>query len=406
MNPPPVEGALPLGGLYDSLPRGSLGLAAPRPLLVDPSRPAAYELDGTPARDTVLAMFESASTGQPPGILTETEATQAHEGDVVWGGRIIEQYGHFLTDSVARLWPLLRGAELEGLPVVFVAGKDGQGFVAEWLDAFGARIVELPARGVVRFERAHVPQPAMRHGAWTAPEIRDIHLQARRGLDISPTPGGHVVWLSRSGLARNRAPYDETLLEWLLGDKLRVVRPETMTVAEQVAALEGSAAVAGVVGSAFHGMLLTNRTPDCLYLCPPWERPAYAAQHRYLDSRAHFAPALAVIARKRRMLEGIVFPGGYGLQIPEALRALDATVLPGLLEDERIAGFAAPGRRSDASDDRLDAAVKRVLREPLAAEPRRELAATFAQEGLALCAAEQLAAAAELGGEPAPGGPP
>ena len=109
-----------------------------------------------------------------------------------------------------------------------------------------------------------VPEPAWRINAWIAPEIRDIHLHAREGLDVTPTAGNGVTWLSRSKrLGRYRVPYDERLLEWLIEPYVTILRPETMNLAEQVAAFEGSRAVAGVIGSAFYTLLMTTRQPDC-----------------------------------------------------------------------------------------------------------------------------------------------
>jgi hypothetical protein len=93
--------------------------------------------------------------------------TAIEEGEVVWGGDIAKSRGPFLTASVARLWPLLPGAELEGLPAVLTT-PSALPFVREWLRAFGARIFELPAQGAVRFTRMRVPEPAWRFDAWIA----------------------------------------------------------------------------------------------------------------------------------------------------------------------------------------------------------------------------------------------
>jgi hypothetical protein len=350
-------------------------------------------------------VLESALTGAMPKLASDEGVVQVHEEEAVWGGNVIGHYGHFLTESVARLWPVLPGAELEGRPVVFTTPRE-QLFVRDWLRAFGVRTVDLPERGLVRFTRMYVPQPALRHGAWIAPEIREIHLHARRGLDLPPSPPRDVLWLSRSKLERDHVAYDEVLLEWLLGTHVSIVNPETMTLAAQVAAFEGARAVAGVVGSAFHTLLLAAKPPDCLYLCPPWERPAYPAQHRYLDSKATFVQALAVAARRRRARDGIAFPGAYRVLVPESLRALSETVLPELLEDSRLAAFAdLQGRAQQDGGDfegDLDGAVARVLTEPLAIEPRVNLATMLEAEGLTHCADEQRLVIADLSEEQAP----
>lgn len=401
MSPPPVSGTLQLGGANDPRPRGSLALSGPRDLIVSPGVVGAYERDGTVAEDTLRAILESAfRPDQVPSTLAPDAVVETREEEVVWGGQATAPYGHFLTESVSRLWPLVAGGAVEGRPAVF-AKPPATPFAREWLDAFGAPIVELPQEGAVRFTRMFVPEPAWRLGAWIAPEIRDIHLQARSGLGISEPAHDNrseVLWLSRSGLEPGRIAYDEALLEWLLGDRVRVIRPETLTLAEQVAAIEGSRAVAGVIGSAFHTLLLASAPPDCLYLCPPWDRPAYAAQHRFLEGTATFVHALDVATKTRRAREGLAFPAAYRILIPETLRALDRTVLPGLLGDPRIAAFAEPAKHRQAvgrSGD-SDAAIAQMLLEPLAVKPRTNLGEIFEAEGLARCAQEQFAIAAAL----------
>jgi hypothetical protein len=398
MSPPPIKGNLPLGGVYDPLPRGSLDLCGPRELLVGRSMAGAYEPDGTIATDTLRAMLESAFVGAVKGRIAVEDVVDLHEGEVVWGGTVMGHYGHFLTESVGRLWPVCPGAELEGLPVVLTTPQDSP-FVLDWLRAFGVEAIELPEKGTVRFSRMFVPKSALRHGAWIAPEIRDIHLCARRGLDVSPSPRHDVLWLSRSKLARDHVAYDECLLEWLLGEYVTIVRPETMTLTEQVAVLEGCRAVAGVAGSAFHTLLMVEQPPDCLYLCPSWDKGVYPAQHRYLDGDATFVQALAVTARKRRARKGVAFPGAYRLLIPETLRALGETLLPTLLDDPRLAAFADPGGGQPAGGTELDAAAMRVLLDPLATELRLELSALFEAAGLSDCALEQRMAVEDLNDE-------
>jgi hypothetical protein len=355
------------------------------------------------AEDTRRAILESAfKPDRVPGTLQAGAVVETRAEDVVWGGQATAPYGHFLTESVSRLWPLVAGGELEGLPVVFARPPTAQ-FAREWLDAFGVPVVELPQEGAVRFTRMFVPEPAWRLGAWIAPEIRDIHLHARRGLKAPDPPHSNhsdVLWLSRSGLEPDRVAYDEALLEWLLGDRITAISPEALTLAEQVAAIEGSRAVAGVIGSAFHSLLMANAPPDCLYLCPPWDRPAYAAQHRFLEGTATFVHALDVATKTRRAREGLAFPAAYRILIPETLRALDRTVLPGMLEDPRVAAFAEPAKHPQAAASAgIDAAAAQVLRDPLAIDPRIGLAEIFEAEGVERCAEEQFAIAAALAEE-------
>jgi hypothetical protein len=264
-------------------------------------------------------------------------------------------------------------------------------------------VVDLPEQGVVRFTRMFVPEPAWRLNAWIAPQVRDIHLHLGRGLDIVPFPRHDVLWLSRRRL-KNRMPYDEALLEWILGEHITAISPETMTLAEQVAALEASRAVAGVIGSAFHTLLMVADLPECLYLCPDRFQSAHIVQDRVLKTNASFMRGLAD-ARFGQLRKGIQSwarsPAGHRLLIPEVLRAFDATVLPGLLDDQRLAAFAHAERfylgiGDGAAVGEVDVAVAKVLLDPISVRARLELGAILEAEGLTRCAVEQYTAATSL----------
>lgn len=380
------------------LPPESLTVSDARGLCVVPSEPGAFELDGKPAGDTLRthgdAFFPIPWTESKADL---GEPVYVYEEEVVWGGFLFSHYGHFLCEAVARLWPMLPGGELDGLPVIFTAGKRHQ-FMLDWLDAFGVRVVALPDHGPSRLTRARVPEPAWRWNAWVAPEMRSIHLHARSSLEVPVLPRHDVLWVSRP--TQGRRAHDEALLQWLLGDRITPFLPETMPLAEQIAMFESARAVAGVVGSAFHTLLLTEDPPDALYLCPPWDKPPFGAQHRLTETNACFAP---VLTNEAWILHGsprkrVVFPHGYRLLVPEALRALDASVLPGLLDDGRLASFACLERHAAVGSDRdeLDAAVRQVLHEPHSIECRRRLGRLFEEAEIADCAREQLAAANDL----------
>lgn len=405
-------GSLGLGGRHAPLPRGSLTVREARELVVgQPIRASSgvFEADGTVAMDTLrphpgAIPMHYRSLRRP----TNEEIVRVHDEEVVWGGELLAHYGHFLCESVARLWPLLPEGELRGRPVVFTTNQPEsleRPFVKDWLEAFGMRRVELPAQGAVRFTKMVVPESAWKMEAWIAPEIRDIHLYTRGRMDVPPPPGHDILWLGRSELGRFRVPYDEALLEWLVGSHVTIVNPEAMTLAEQISTFEGSRAVCGVVGSAFHTMLMAVKLPDCLYLCPPWDKAPYPAQHRFLQTKSEYAHALSLVVPTRSARErGILFPFGFRLLIPEALRALGATVLPALLEDARLASFARPERHWPGNGDRpregdLDAAVASVLLDPLSVPARMALGAMFEAEGLSRCALEQFVIVADLSEE-------
>jgi hypothetical protein len=333
---------------------------------------------------------------------------------VVWAGVTFSHYGHFAVESVGRLWPVLPGAGLEGLPVVTPALPWGK-VIHEWFDAFGARRIELQKDSAIRFKRMYVPEPAWRVDAWVAPAIREIHLHVRRNLDIGSVPRRGVLWLSRSRLVRERHAYDECLIEWILSEHLTVFHPETKSLAEQIAAIEASDFVAGVVGSAFHSMLTVQAPPRCIYLCPGTEttcgslyepQGAYVVQDQLLKANGKFLYVCAPTGVEDHCFPGgqrLTFPAGHRILIPETLRALRETALPDLFDDPCAFALAYPGRVRRGLHSRGSDLVRKVaamLLDPLSADARMAVGLAFEAEGLNRCAVEQFMAAADLADNP------
>jgi hypothetical protein len=259
----------------------------------------------------------------------------------------------------------------------------------------------------------YVSEPAWQLEAWAAPEIREIHLHARRGMKIPTIRGGDVLWLSRSKLARGRVAYDECLLEWVLGDHVTIVHPETMSLVEQLAIIEAGSTVIGVLGSAFHTLLMALEIPNCIYLCPDGTvtkgadsrfQSAYIAQDRMLNVKSRFVYACADTGSKAHRF----FPGGFRLLIPEVLQVLSDSVLPGLREDPRAAALLHPERVLHAPGggrrlgNEIEIAMTEMLRDPLSIDTRMRLGTVFEAEGNDRCAVEQFMTVADLADDPAP----
>lgn len=379
-------------------PRGSLALPESRELLVVSGYFGAWRADGSRDIETLRRWNpEGATPDAVPEACPSRQVVRTVDEEVVWAGPMALHYGHFLIESVARLWPLLPGAELQGRPVVF-PNDNGLAFAREWLDAFGVRAVSLPVEGAVNFANAYVPEPALRLGVWAALELRDVHLWARRHLSVERRPAGGVLWLSRTGLAPSRTVYDERLLEWILRDHLTVIRPETMTLGEQLAAIEASDVVAGILGSAFHTLLMAEEAPKRLVLCGGKVQSTYVMQEEMLGGEYLHLRALCRMSTSR--LRGPRFPAGMRLLIPETIRALRKHAIPDLAEDPQVARLVERVQRAPPSGGRADGdlmeAVAGAIREPESIEVRERLGRAFEERGLDALAREQFGLVSDL----------
>jgi len=376
--------------------RGELKTSGPRELLAKQSFPTAFNPDRSVAADT--RFWPDRLPELVPDRLPDEPVVMECDEKVVWGGCVQSHFGHFLTESVARLWPLLPGGELEGLRVV-CTGPSWKPYEREWSEAFGVQTITAPKDGIGRFTNVFVPEPAWLLNAWIAPEIRDVHLHARSGMDVPALSPQGVLWLSRSELPREECVYDELLLEWLLREYVTVTHPESRTLVEQIAAIEASDGVAGLVGSAFHTMIAAREPPRCLLLCRNRELWHFVSQDRLLNTNGTFVHAVVATEMHRRRRSGSL--GGYRVLIPEALRALNATLLPQLGEDPRISVLMHPehlvseSARTDQAGD-IYTAISKVLLDPHWALARMRLGAMFVDRKLDRCALEQFLIVAEL----------
>ncbi|QZN98495.1 glycosyltransferase family 61 protein [Chenggangzhangella methanolivorans] len=117
--------------------------------------------------DTKTTLFRKAYAYSPERISTDTEL-EIHE-PVVFGGAMIHHFGHFLTDTLSRLW-ILRELPPE-IRIVFLthAGQTldfflKRAWIRDTLSAFGInheRII-LVDRPTI-FRNIIVPQPAIEH---------------------------------------------------------------------------------------------------------------------------------------------------------------------------------------------------------------------------------------------------
>lgn len=400
-------GTLAIAGKAYVRPRGSLRLPDARELIVPPSSFGAFNPDGSVAEDTLRRAGLNGKFTDFPGPLVPERLPEdltiaaVIDEPVIWGGGISDHYGHFLTEFVARLWPLLSIDGLSELPVVFSGRRNWQ-FVNEWLSAFGVKTINVPTQQGLTFKRMYVPEPAWRLSAWVAPEMRDIHLKARRGLKLPFVVDSELTWLSRGGLPWERVPYDEALLEWLLRSAMRVLRPERMSLAEQVASFEASTAVAGVAGSAFHTALMVREMSELIYLCPSIVSAPFIAQESLLKRDARFVHALAATSMQPK--PSARRPASFRLMIPEVIRSLKSKIpadlitanslLSALTEPEQV--YSQVGEICGDRQIDLDTAILQVVLDPLSMGARMNLGQIFERQEVLDCALEQFRTVAEL----------
>jgi hypothetical protein len=179
----------------------------------------------------------------------------------IFGGFAFQHFGHFLLESLSRVW-IEQTQEIEdSVPLVWIGG--GGASITNWMSEICRQIglnrevmIIDSSTGALAVEELLVPQASCELHEW-------IHPQQLRRLGTTPwRPSGSEskVWLSRVGLGKSKGGIsEEPEVESVLVDLgWSIVRPEDLSIAAQVELLATASHVAGVEGSALHGLVLVR----------------------------------------------------------------------------------------------------------------------------------------------------
>lgn len=173
-------------------------------------------------------------------------------------------FGHFVTETMARLW-------LGGMPSVFIAApwvKDISGFPAELLHAAGVKYPETPIiKKATKFKTLFVPEPSLGvadDNIYASASIRPFwianHYFKKAGNK------NRRVYLTRAGLTKGRVHGETVIEEAFREDGYEIISPEKLSIAEQVQLVNDASVVAGCVGSALHNMMFSIEPKTIIYI--------------------------------------------------------------------------------------------------------------------------------------------
>lgn len=177
------------------------------------------------------------------------------EAPHLYGGVMMPHYGHFLLESLSRLWA---AKAFPRLPIAWQfirEQKRPKGWQLEVLDIAGIspdRIV-LVSRPT-RFRTLIAPDP----GVWLNTFFHPDQIAALASYPFRTPRTSKRVWLSRSRLPDTAGRVvDETALETrLAGLGWTILHPERQPVRQQLETMADAETIAGFIGSAFHTVVL------------------------------------------------------------------------------------------------------------------------------------------------------
>lgn len=207
--------------------------------------------DGSEVPDTALIRTVGRITAKPEPIAGWRQKRYA--GDAIFGGYMIDQYGHFLLESLTRLW----FAAETGMPIVWASGVTLNTYQKDILVRLGIHPDRmLFIRKPTRFKRLIIPKPGyiIQKG---------FHARHARFLSCGPAyeSSGANVYLSRRVFQSQIATFDgeRKLEDMLKKEGWEILYPEALRIEQQIELFSSSRCVAGIEGSAFHTVILCAR---------------------------------------------------------------------------------------------------------------------------------------------------
>lgn len=255
-----------------------------------PSPEGGWSCGILPVKDAVIATTPSQEMIQPMGVF-DASGRYVHEavlwrgrplmvepepvlpvdhlpGRWIWGGVLLNHFGHFLTESVGRLWALdaVKG-KVDGLILVPKREDQDDGAVAE-MQAYHRLFfdlcnVDIPIRIISRptkVDLLEVPGQGFGIGPMAAgTEAFRSFMHNRFARNIAPV-GGPKLYVSRSGLSAQRGGilWETRMEELLAGEGYEIYHPQRHSLTEQIARYKGAQQIIALDGSALHLVAMTG----------------------------------------------------------------------------------------------------------------------------------------------------
>jgi capsular polysaccharide biosynthesis protein len=189
-------------------------------------------------------------------IEKNTPVQNVFEGTYIFAGYLIGHYGHFLLESLARLWYIKQYPQL---PIIWIKHNQGSPYLRYWqeeiMSLLGVKNQQIFLEKPSLVKKIIIPQPGCI--LWG-----DFALQQAEALTVLTAKEpikGQKIWLSRSQLNPKNPSfiiYNEKQLEDILESQgWFIFHAQNYTVKEQIEMLANAEQIAGFQGSAFHTLV-------------------------------------------------------------------------------------------------------------------------------------------------------
>lgn len=240
-----------------------------------------------------------------------------------FAGHLARHFGHFILEGLSRLHAFPRFADHT---IIWTGPRK----IADWQRAAFDLLIpgaeHLVLRSKIKCARLVIAEPGFEIGG----DFARAHAAFLGRYVPGPMRAGRRVWLSRGRLDDVGGVEDEPWIESILAERgWDIVSPEKLPLLDQLETIGSAEIVAGVVGSAFHSVMLLRDCPASLRLLARGggAGPNYhmIAARRGLDQRIVTVPMRRTGGQGSRMRYAIADEAARW----EAIAAIDALLATG-----------------------------------------------------------------------------
>jgi hypothetical protein len=362
--------------------RGALVVPAGVPDMIQPA--GVFDADGAYVREGVLWRGRALMV-EPPRPQPEDHLP----GHWIWGGVLLNHFGHFLTESTGRLWGY--SGKADGILFISKRGEADeageialQSFHRLFFDLLGIDIQIQVLTRPTTVERLDVPGQGFGIGPISAgtAEFRAF-VRDRFGRDV-PAAGSDLLYVSRSELGATRGGVlEETRIEsFLSAYGYDIFHPQKHSLTDQIARYKAARRIVALDGSALHLVAMLCKPDQEVAVIRRRNSDASDTIVRHLASFMGRAPAVIDVIkqdwvrsdrrRADRFSVGELDFAALAQRLGELGFVPRGAVMPALTDDEARTAIAAVEAKLQRGKLRFEPLPPGTKRKPAAEEAPRK----------------------------------
>ena len=169
-------------------------------------------------------------------------------------GYVFSHFGHFLTEGIARFWPLVFPKYKNFKVAIAIKGApDIPSFVRKILNALGVCDENIiVCHKDTTFSRVLIPKQSANIGVNILPITKRVYDAIAAGIKKPKIKTYKKIYMSRSAMNDNRTFGEEKIEKIFEKNGFQIIHPEQIPFEEQIALVKSCKELAGTAGSALH----------------------------------------------------------------------------------------------------------------------------------------------------------